>query len=152
MNWAELKNEIYYCDGSLRDIYVFDTNIYDNKKWTELVNNAYKINWFNSLTQTYEKQIDFGIVRGYLNKEHDLCSRASIFVDNIQINNHFFIDTKIENDISPTEINSIQDHEKVISYMMNISNALNKTIILTPENEPETILIKVINDFVELMG
>ncbi|RKG36603.1 hypothetical protein, partial [Acinetobacter rongchengensis] len=72
-------------------------------------------------------------------------------VDDIQINNHFFTDTRIENDISPTEINSIQDHEKIISYMTNISKALNKTIILTPENEPETILIKVINDFVELI-
>lgn len=35
--------------------------------------------------------------------------------------------------------------------MTNISKALNKTIILTPENEPETTLIKVINDFVELI-
>ena len=152
MNWAELKNKIYYRDGSLRDIYVLDTNIDDNKKWTELVNNAYKINWFNGLTQTYEKQIDFGIVKGYLNRDHNLCSSVSIFVDNIQINNHFFIDAKIENDISPTEINSIQDHEKIIRYMENISKALDKTIILTPENEPETTLIKVINDFVELIG
>lgn len=112
MNWAELRDKIYYCDGSFRDIYVLETNIDDNKKWAEFVNNVYKINWFNGLTQTYERQIDFGVVRGYLNKEHDLCSRASIFVDDIQINNHFFTDTRIENDISPTEINSIQDHEK----------------------------------------
>lgn len=152
MNWAELKNKIYYCDGSLRDIYVLETNIDDNKQWTEFVNNVYKINWFNGLTQTYERQIDFGVVRGYLNREHDLCSRASIFVDKIQVNNHFFTDTRIENDISPTEINSIQDHEKIISYMVNISKALNKTIILTPENEPEAILIKVTNGFVELIG
>ena len=152
MNWAGLKNKIYYCDGSLRDIYVLETNIDDNKQWAEFVNNIYKINWFNGLTQTYERQIDFGVVKGYLNKEHDLCSPATIFVDIIQINNHFFADTKIENDISPTEINSLQDHEKIISYMINISNALNKTIILTPENELETILIKVTNDFVELIG
>ena len=73
-------------------------------------------------------------------------------IDNIQINNHFFTDTKIENDISPAQINSLQDHEKIISYMTNISNVLNKPIILTPENEPETILIKVSNNFIEFIG
>lgn len=31
MNWTKLKEKIYYCDGSLRDIYVLHVNLEDNK-------------------------------------------------------------------------------------------------------------------------
>ena len=152
MNWTELKDKIYYRDGSLRDIYVLETNIDDNRKWTDFVNEHYAIKWFNGLTQTDERKIDFEVVKGYLNGDHSLCSSASIFLDKIQINNHFFVDTEIENDISPNEINSVQDHEKIIGYMIDISKVLDKPIILTPENEQERILIKVTNDIIELTG
>ena len=27
MDWVELKDKIYYCDDTLRDLYIFDTNI-----------------------------------------------------------------------------------------------------------------------------
>ena len=73
MNWTELKKEIYYCDGSLRDIYVLQTNLEDNEKWTDLINQLYSVKWFNGLTQTEEQKIDIEVVRGYLKGEHDLC-------------------------------------------------------------------------------
>jgi len=146
MNWIELKDKIYYCDGSLRDIYVLQTNIEDNKKWTDFVNENYTVKWFNGLAQTDERKIDFEVIKGYFNGEHKLCSSASIFIDKIQINNHFFIDTEIENDISPKEIKSIDDHNKLIRYMTELSKVLDKKVILTPENEVETILISVNKD------
>ena len=129
MNWTELKKEIYYCDGSLRDIYVLQTNLEDNEKWTDLINQ----------------------LRGYLKGEHDLCSSAHVYIDKIQINNHFFIDNEIENDISPKEINSIEDHEKILKYMKEISVLLDKPVILTPENEQEKILIRVTNDQIDYL-
>ena len=152
MNWEKLKDKIYYRDGSLRDIYVLKTNMEDNKKWADFVNEHHIVKWFNGLTQTDEAKIDFEVIKGYLKRDHDLCSSASVFIDKIQINNHFFIDTEIENDISPKEINSLQDHERIINYMISISKVLDKPIILTPESEQETVLIKVTNDVVELIG
>lgn len=151
MNWTQLKKEIYYCDGSLRDIYVFQTNLEDNEKWTNLVNQLYSVKWFNGLTQTEEQKIDIQVIRGYLKGEHSLCSSANVYIDKIQINNHFFIDNQIENDISPTEINNIDDHEKIINYMSVISVLLDKPVILTPENEQETILIRVTKDKIEYL-
>ncbi len=151
MNWTELKKEIYYCDGSLRDIYVLQTNLEDNEKWTDLINQLYSVKWFNGLTQTEEQKIDIEVVRGYLKGEHDLCSSAHVYIDKIQINNHFFIDNEIENDISPKEINSIEDHEKILKYMKEISVLLDKPVILTPENEQETILIRVTNDQIDYL-
>ena len=146
MNWTTLKEKIYYCDGSLRDIYVFQANIDDHKKWTEFVNEHYPIKWFNVLTQTDEEKIDFEAICGYINGVHDLCSSASIFLDDIQINNHFLIDTEIENDVSPKQINSIDDHNKLIEYMTGLSKALGKKVVLTPESEPNIALITVDKD------
>jgi hypothetical protein len=39
-----------------------------------------------------------------------LCSHVNLYLDNIQINNYLFLVDKIENDINPEEINSLQDH------------------------------------------
>lgn len=151
MNWTELKQKIYYRDGSLRDIYILQTSNEDDKKWTDYVNKNYFIQWFNGIKQTNENIIDFEVVEGYLNRKHDLCSSASVFIDKIQINNHFFSDKEIENDIDPRNVNNIQDHEKIIKYMSELSNLLDKTVILTPENEQETILIKVMKNKIEYL-
>lgn len=143
MNWIELKKKIYYCDGSLRDIYILHTNLEDNKKWIDFANKRYTVKWFNGLTQNNEQKINVEVVEGYLKGKHHLSSSASIYIDKIQINNHFFVDNEIENDISPKDINSLEDHEKIINYMTDLSSLLNKPVILTPENEQETILLSV---------
>lgn len=151
MNWTELKKHIYFTDGSLRDIYILNTDIKDNEKWCQFVSENYKIKWFNGLRQTNEDKINFKVVRGYLDETHDLCSSASVYIENIQINNHFFNEKVIENDISPKEINTIQDHEKIIKYLNDLSMLLNKAVILTPENEQEIILIRVTNLKIEYL-
>lgn len=149
MDWTALKKKIYYCDGSLRDIYILQTNFEDHEQWIHLVNEQYAIKWFNGLTQKEEQKINFEVVKGYLKAEHDLCSSVHVFIEKIQINNHFFIVHELENDISPKEINCIQDHEKIIKYMIDVSLHLGKSIILTPENERETILIRVTGNKIE---
>lgn len=152
MDWSALKKEIYYRDGSLRDIYVLQTTFEDNEQWVNLVNEQYAIKWFNGLTQQEEQKINFEVVKGYLNGGHDLCSSAHVFIDKVQINNHFFIVNKIETDISPNEINSIHDHEKIIKYMVAVSMRLGKPVVLTPENEQEKILIRVIKNKIDYLS
>ncbi len=151
MNWTDLKKNIYYLDGSLRDIYVLNTDLQDNEKWCEFVSENYMVQWFNGIKQINETKIDFEVVKGYLDGTHDFCSSVSIYFDKIQINNHFFINNEIENDISPKEIDNIETHEKVIKYLKAISLLLDKPIILTPEDEQETILIRVTKNKVEYL-
>ena len=55
----------------------------------------------------------------------------------------------MENDIDPREFASIDDHNKLVKYMTDISRLLDKEVILTPENEHETTLFKVSNDNIE---
>ena len=143
MKWTELKNKIYYWDGSWRDIYVLNTARHDWKIWVDYVNKNYPIDWFNGKTNTDEKKIDFNVIEEFWSGNLDLCSTAKIFIDKIQINAHFFDDTEMENDIDPREFNSFEDHEKLIKYMTDLSILLDKEVILTPENEHETVLFKV---------
>jgi len=149
MNWTELKEKIYSWDGSWRDIYVLQTTLDDDKKWTDYVNENYRIEWFNGLKQTDENRIDFEVIKEFWNGNHDLCSTAKVFIDKIQINNHFFVDSEIENDIDPREINTIEDHESIVKYMSDLSQLLDKPIILTPENDKEIVLMKISKDGVE---
>lgn len=149
MNWIELKNKVYNWDGSWRDIYILQINHSDWKKWVNYVNENYRIDWFNGKVDKVENQIDFGVIEEFWSGNHDLCSTAKVFIGSIQINAHFFNDTEIENDIDPREFNSIDDHNKLVKYMTDLSILLEKEIILTPENDSETILFKVSYDKIE---
>ncbi len=151
MNWETLKNEIYYWDGSWRDIYVKETNEDDWLKWVSVVNNKYRIQWFNPKTNKEEMQIDFEVIREYWNGNQDLFSSATIYIDEIQIKSHFFDDAEIENDIDPREFKSIDDHHKLVNYLKLISQACGKEVILTPENSSDYILMNVNQDKAQLM-
>jgi len=141
--WESLKKNVYYRDGSLRDIYIFDTDDKDWEKFIVHVNKKYTIEWFNTSTKEENNQIDFTVVKDILLGNSELVSTAKIFVEYIQINAHFFTSTEIENDIDPREFNSLDDHCKLIQYMVELSNLLDKKVVLSPENVPECHLIHV---------
>lgn len=143
MTWYELKKNIYYWDGSLRDIYVLHANQTDWRKWIDYVNEHYLIDWFNGKTGKNCNNIDFNTIEAYWNGMHTLSSLAKVFINKTQINAHFFDDMEIENDIDPRDFNSIENHDQLIKYLVELSILLDKEVILTPENEKETILIKI---------
>lgn len=149
MNWTDIKNKVYYCDGSWRDIYVLQTSRDNWKIWIDYVNKNYRIDWFNSKTDRNENKIDFSVIDEFWGGNHDFCSTAKVFIDKIRINAHFFDDTEIENDVDPEEFNSIDDHNKLIKYMSDVSTLLDKEVLLTPENKHEFILFKVNKNNIE---
>ena len=88
--WEKLESTIYYCDGSFRDIYIFNTNETDWEKFVTHVNNTYTINWHNIYTNKEDSKIDYSVVREILRGNSEFVSTAGIFIDNLQINAHFF--------------------------------------------------------------
>ncbi|MCF6407330.1 hypothetical protein L3C95_30830 [Chitinophaga filiformis] len=143
MTWTELKHEIYYRDGSLRDMLVLRADRQDWKKWIDYVNENYRVKWYNGKVDRYEDRIDIGIIEEYWNGEHDLSSIASVFIDEIVINAYLADESEIENDICPKEFDSLKDHEKLMKFMTDLARILDKEVILTPENEKETVLIRI---------
>jgi len=151
MNWKQLKNKIYNWDGGWLDIYVHDISIEDWNKWTQYVNQNFKIDWFNGKTEENESKIDFSVIQEHWAGNHDLCSTAKVYIENnIQVNAHFFDDTEIENDIDPREFKSINDHNKLIEYLKGISKSIEREVNVTPENCPEIILMKIKGEIVEI--
>jgi hypothetical protein len=46
LSWENLKNKVYFLNGSLRDIYVRDTTKEDWQKWSDFVNANYKTSFY----------------------------------------------------------------------------------------------------------
>lgn len=146
MDWQQLKDSIYYLDGSLRDIYVHGTTRNDWHVWADFVNQNYQISFYLSGTEIKSDGINIKKVFEYWDGINKNGLTATVFINGIKMNVHFFSENEIENDIVPAEIHSIEDHIKIINYLVQISKVLNKRITLTPENLPEVELIIVDQD------
>ena len=137
-NWENVK-WIFKSDGLLRDIYVQNTSLNDWGKLMDLLNSEFKLKWFS------ENTIDKNRVYLHLQDETGEVenSTVSIQIENIKINCHFFLIEQIEFNISPHEIKTQSDLEKILSFMTKVSSTLNKQITLTGENEANFPLIKI---------
>jgi hypothetical protein len=133
-NWDSLRKEIYYLDGSLRDILVRNVTREDWKKWINLINTNYSVEFYNGQTQQIEAAINPTILFDYWDKKTDLINSATIKIDHINIKCYFFDEREIENDITPIEINNIDDHNKLLDYLKDVANTLDKIVVVTPEN------------------
>ena len=134
-DWYTIKEEIYYYDGSWRDIYVLDTTRDDWAKWIELINKKYVVEFYNGRTQRTETAINKQMVFDYWERKTDLSNDAVIRIGGITLKCHFFISKEIENDFDPSEIETIEDHNRVMSYLTDVSKLLSKTVLLTAENQ-----------------
>ncbi len=150
MNWTALKETIYYWDGSWRDIYIFDVAEEDWIKWIDYINSTYRISWYNGKTDKDEAKVDFNVIKEYWASNGDLISTANVFLGQIQINTHFFSETELESDIDPREFNSIEDHNRLIDYLKDLSHLIEKPVYVTPENTPEIKLITVDKEDVKI--
>lgn len=116
-------------DGSLRDIYVQDTEA---------------VHWdrFDRLLSHYECSYTFDGVAAPFPGSHSVLGNRegshilSILLDApVQICCHFFIAEQLELDISPAEITGTSAHEEVLSFVENLAMALELSAHITPENE-----------------
>ena len=144
--WKHLKANVYHWDGSWRDIYVQNCSQQDWIKWTNFINLHYKLNFYNPTTDNTEETINFDSIKDALENGDYVGSTVSFYIhEDIQVNVHFFDKNQIEHDIDPREFDSIEKHNLLLDYMKKISDLLSKAIILTEENHPEQIHIKVEN-------
>lgn len=142
MNWAALKNKIYFEDGSLRDIYVYQTTIEDWRKWVALVNERYTVEFYDAKTDVTKYQIDFNTIEQFWSEDREVIT-ATIKLGVVQIKCYFFTDSEIENDIDPREVKSLHDHNNLVNYLRDISDCLGKDIFVTGENSKDWVLLNM---------
>lgn len=144
-DWKKLKEEVYFEDGSLRDIYVPNATADDWEKWTNWIRRSpYRFEWYDPHKEKFVDYIDFSTISDWWQVTPDkVCPTIRVFVDHIQINAHFFCDYEMENDISPTDIQCWGDHVRLLNYMKIMSYVLEKPVILTNENFHDNVLLSV---------
>jgi hypothetical protein len=137
-NWNEIK-WIFEPDGSWRDIYVQDVSVREWEKVIDFLNDNFSL--------SYDKtgQIDKDYVLNYLQSRSGEMESKSVTISlgKIKINCHFFLVQQIEFDLDPKEVNSLGDFELIESFMIKLSETLQKQVTLTGENNPEFPLFKV---------
>lgn len=142
-NWHELKKQVYFEDRSFRDIYVFNINLDDWKKWCDFVNQKYEIEFIDKENDKKENSIDFAEIEKNWTEENQFAKLATIKVGKININCHFFVAEEFENDILPKEFESIEDHKIFTEYLMSISEIFDRRVYVTCENSPDLVLLEV---------
>ncbi|WP_183558824.1 hypothetical protein [Mucilaginibacter sp. SP1R1] len=145
MNWDNIKEQIYFEDGSLRDIYVLNTTRDDWYRWIEYVNSNYPVNFYNhGLDEDIQfRQIDPQAVTDRWDGKSDYNCIVIVRIKDAYLKAHFFAEDEIENDISPKEFNSEEQHLALLKYLQEVSQLLNKKVILTDESRPERVLLLV---------
>ena len=119
MIWEKIKTDIYYSDGSLRDIYVLDSTIEDWKKWIDFINENYqvKFKYFdNQGNKKIESKINFYEVSKYWNNYENSIS-AEFLVGEVLLKCYFFSIDEIENDFFPEEVKSLEQHYLILDYL-----------------------------------
>jgi len=145
MNWEEIKKRVYFEDGSLRDIYIRNASFDDWKKWVNHVNAFYNVDFQVEGTSRATK-IDFNAIAANWRHESQDTLSAAIRLGKIIVMTYFFQQTEIENDITPKEIESFEDHNALIEFLTDISNLLNKPVELTEESYGDACKVLMVVD------
>ncbi|NVO86410.1 hypothetical protein [Hymenobacter terrestris] len=135
MEWEQLKQTVYRRDGGLRDIYVRDASRADWAAWIALVNRDYPVQW---TVEEYNDQapacaIDANFIAHWWDDEERTSTSATIFLAHIHVQCYFFGDFELENDICPSEIQCLADHERLMQYLVAVSLTLGKEVVMTEE-------------------
>ena len=141
LDWAKCKDAFFDDDGSLRDIYVFDTGIDDWNKMLQLLKRKlYVVTFFldgEVSTLPAEAESIFAL-------KSDYACLLSVDLSGLLLNCHFFCLDQIEFDIAPSEVTEEAKFEGLICFMNDLSNELRKMVVLTPENVAEVVLFRAV--------
>jgi hypothetical protein len=143
LDWAKCK-EAFSDDGTLRDVYVFDTNIGDWNRMLQLLRSKlFGMTFFldgDVSTLPAEAGSIFSL-------KSDYACRLSVDLSGVLLNCHFFCLDQIEFDIAPSEVTDEAKFHGIVDFMHDLSNVLEKTVVLTSENAPEVVLFCAVPNF-----
>ena len=145
MDWEKLNKTVYYEDGSLRDVYIYDTTINDWKKWIEYTNKNFSVTFLNMSNEATSDKIDFNEVVKYWRGENEDGVSASININGVNLKCYFNMENEIEMDFSPKEIRNIIDHNNLVEYLKACSTILEKPVVATAEMAEDEILFTIDN-------
>jgi hypothetical protein len=130
--WDRVKDDVIW-DGSLRDIYIMQTTLYD---WNQFLN-------FVRETKQYQYFVDDkltplpGMAVDIFSKREKHQQLLSVWVGETQLNCHFFVESEIELDLDPRQMSGEESFDALRQFMEQLAIAIQRSILLTPENLSE---------------
>ncbi len=126
--------ELWLVDGSLRDIYVFNTAAAD---WDALLILAQA--HAHEYTHDGIAQSLPGATALFQDREHS--HLLSVLAGSVRINCHFFVPEEIELDIDPRDVTGPEEHVAVLQFVERLARATQKDAVVTPESTPDIALL-----------
>jgi hypothetical protein len=139
MSWQKYEPE-FQRDGSLRDVYIMDT---DMKDWQSFIDLVQELNIMTEFSRGPAVEEIPSCIKGAFSGQYDETCSLSIFLDNILLRTHFFVESEIELDLDPRDFRSQEDLDKLVAFMGKIAQRVGKPVLLTPENCPESPIFVV---------
>jgi hypothetical protein len=125
-------------DGSLLDIYVFGTTLEDWGRFLELVRRSYPTE-FRVAYEPREMPDDPAAI--FEMAENDP-AWVNFFVDGVCIHCLFYGPEALELDLDPREVRTPEQGRRVLHFLKQIGDALNRTVLLTAESSPEIVIYR----------
>lgn len=141
MDTTKIIERYFYEDGSLRDIYLVQS---EPKDW-DVIFNFFDVQgiYFSIYKdgEVLKGKVSSGEIIEQLNK---FSFYLTILLNNISLSGYFNNAGFIEFDLTPREVQTEKAFDELISFMQLIANATNKEARLTPEMEMDTAYIVVL--------
>ena len=128
-----------YVDGSWRDIYALNASDTELNRFMAFVLPFLGDDSFRIGGEVDLIPLSYGEV---YNHSSNLTKHLSIPVGTGTVNCHFFCDDELELDFRPQDYNSPEQWEHLDSFLRGLAKAMQRDLIVTAENQPNTIHIK----------
>jgi hypothetical protein len=135
----------FFVDGSLRDVYVFNTTMDDWRKlFDELHSGGYDLDFEMGEVRELPTDPD-DIVERYTRKGVPLtepCPRLKIRIGTNSLNFFFHSVDPLEFDLSPKDVTSDQSLNDLFGFMRRVGKILGKDVVLTDEAIRDSALLR----------
>lgn len=129
----------FYRDGSLRDIYVFETDLEDWRKMATFVGRNYQFTFCGEWREaTFPPEIAVLFPRN----DESALTMLAIDVTGVRVNCHFFDAREIELDLDPADVRDPSALNGIFTFMKGLARSVEKDVLLTPENMREIAIFR----------
>jgi hypothetical protein len=137
--WKAYEPEFTW-DGSLRDIYVREM---DRARWTRFAEIVKALEYpFSFQGRLAGSRFPQNIDELFTDDPEQESTTLVMSVDGVQVNCHFFLRSELELDLDPREVNSSSRLASLFRLMQTIADALDRLVVLTPENAPASWIFR----------
>lgn len=134
----QLRPGAFERDGSLPDIVVWSTTLLDWKKFLTFARTSYRMEYLVDL-KPRDLESDPAVI---FETRARVPVLLKVFIDHLQLNCHFFDPSWIELDLDPREVETHEDEQRILGFLREVGDMLQKTVLLVAEGDPEIVHYK----------